>query len=208
MWEKCNSLIFMELETTMNNLKKKLQSFNKLRFFTREHAVSPQVIVRRSWKKLLATSLHSGFTRQANTRWRVVSYCAEYQAAGSALRPGLIFYLHSFLLRIFRTIFPALYSQQTTKQGPHLWKAYWIEKKTAGLAACFWKQKKNPTLNRFSHLGLRAGLVIWAWQLGREGGRGKWMNGRRRQLSKKCALSLGLNHDLQTGRQTERQTIT
>lgn len=144
MWAKCNSVIFLRnWQPTMNNLKKGLQSFNKLRFFTREYAVSPQVIVRSSWKKLLATSLHSGSTRQANTWWRVVSYCAEYQAAGSALRPGLIFYLHSFLLRIFRTIFPALYSQQTTKQGPHLWKAYWTEKKTAGLAACFGNRKKK-----------------------------------------------------------------
>lgn len=117
MWADSSSLIFAE-QAIHNAQHTKLQSFNKPHFFTDECGEPPQVIVQSSWKKLLATSLHSGWTCQANTWWRVVSYCAEYQAAGSALRPGLIFYLHSFLLRIFRTIFLALYSQQTTKQGP------------------------------------------------------------------------------------------
>lgn len=137
-----DSSLSIRAEQVIHNAQHiELQSFNKRHFFTEECSVSPQVIVQNSWKKLLATSLRSGWTCQTNTWWRVVSYCAEYQAAGSALRPGLIFYLHSFLLRIFRTIFPALYSQQTTKQGPRLWKACWIEKNTAGLAASFGNKK-------------------------------------------------------------------
>lgn len=110
-------------------------------------------------KWLLATSLHLDWTHQANRRWRAVSYCTEWQAAGSALRPGLIFYLHSFLLRIFRTIFPPLYSQQTTKRGPNLWNARWMERKTSGLAPALEKKKrgaKRKKLNRFSHPGRSA----------------------------------------------------
>lgn len=61
----------------------------------------------------------------------------------------MIFYLHSFLLRIFRTIFSALYSQQTTKRGPRLCKNGGREggKKTSGL----------ETINQFGYLELRLG---------------------------------------------------
>lgn len=97
-----NSLIFAKQAIHREHLTG-LQSFNELQIFTAEYAVSPQVIVqlyRAAGKKLLATSLHAGWMCQANTWWHVVSYCTEYQAAGSAHRPSLIFYLHSLLLRI------------------------------------------------------------------------------------------------------------
>lgn len=43
---------------------------------------------------------YPGWTHQVNAWWQAVNYCTKHQAAGSAHRLGLIFYLHSFLLRI------------------------------------------------------------------------------------------------------------
>lgn len=142
--------------------------------------------IQSNWEKLLATSPHFGWTHQVNVRRRMVSYCTEYQAAGSAQRPGLIFYLHSFLLRIseqFSQLFTVKLQSKTPIYGRHVEQR---KRPLVWLLASKTKhtQKRKETPHRFNRFGRLVGLVnrlMRVWQLRRERRVDGWM---KRQLQK------------------------
>lgn len=103
-----------------------------------------------------------------------MSYCAEYQAAGSAHRPGLIFYLHSFLLRISGQ-FSQLFTVNKLQSEPPISGRHVELRKRLPV---WLRASETKKVQRLIHFGLRVGLVkrlIWAWQLARK--RGGWTDG-------------------------------
>lgn len=110
----------------------------------------------------------------------------------------MIFYLHSFLLRIFRTIFSALYSQQTTKRGPRLCKNGGREGGKKDL--WFWLHTLE-TINQFGYLELRLGPADGVDV--RATAQDEILAGAKKKKKKSERL-----HTVQTDRQTGRRTIT